>query len=66
MMPLENHTDQQASIELEERVQGLRNEAEDLRSLIRQKFGESDPRANRAGEVCDALQRLRWEMERTL
>jgi hypothetical protein len=66
MTPPENHHDQQAEIELEERVQDLRNEAEDLRSLMRERFGEKDGRANRAGEVCDALQRLRWEMERTL
>jgi hypothetical protein len=66
MTPQENHKDQQAEIELEERVQALRNEAEDLRSLMKQRFGDTDARANRAGEVCDALQRLRWEMERTL
>ena len=40
MTPPENHHDQQAEIELEERVQDLRNEAEDLRSLMRERFGE--------------------------
>jgi hypothetical protein len=55
---------QEGEIELEERAQALRNGAEDLLSVLRQKFGEADVRTIRAGEICDALQQLRWELER--
>ena len=53
-----------SDIEFEERIQGLRNEAEDLASLLRKQYGEEDARTVRAMEVCNCLQRLRWDFDR--
>lgn len=50
--------------ELENRLQLMRKDAEVLRELVAHQFGLADNRTIRAGEICDALQRLRWEFER--
>lgn len=55
---------QESLIVLEERVQVLRNGAEELLSILKSQYGETDLRIIRAGEICDALQRLRWEFDR--
>jgi hypothetical protein len=56
--------EQKEALESSERVQRLRDEAEGVREYLRDLFGNEDTRALRAGEVCDALQRLRWDLER--
>ena len=56
--------EQEEALELSERVQRLRDEAEGLREHLRSLFSDGDSRTLRAGEVCDALQRLRGDLER--
>ena len=51
-------------LELEARVQRLRDDAEVLLAVMREQFGDNDTRTTRAGEICDSLQRLRWDLER--
>jgi hypothetical protein len=50
---------QKHRIELAAQVQRLREDAEALLIATQEQFGETDTRTWRAGEVCDALQRLR-------
>ena len=38
--------------------------AEEISRLMTTAYGDSDQRAIRAQEVCGALQRLQWEMDR--
>ena len=52
------------SLDVETRVQRLRDDAEALLAIMREQFGENDSRTTRAGELCDALQRLEWNLER--
>jgi hypothetical protein len=44
----------------------MSEEAEEIARLMSAAYGTSDPRAIRAEEVSGALQRLQWEMDRSL
>jgi hypothetical protein len=55
---------QKEVIELAERIQRLRDDAEALQEHVRGVFGEEDTSTRRAGGICDALQRLSWDLER--
>ena len=43
----------------------LHRVAEDTHGEILTMYGEDDTRSIRAGEVCDALQRLEWSLQRS-
>ena len=42
----------------------MQQRAEEISQLMTAGYGESDPRAIRAGEVNAAIQRLQWELDR--
>ena len=42
----------------------MKDQAEILSRLISAGYGETDPKAIRAGEVSSAIQRLIWEFDR--
>jgi hypothetical protein len=50
--------------EVNQDVAELTERAEEVTKILRAACGREDPRAVRAQEVCDALQRLRWAIER--
>jgi hypothetical protein len=53
-----------SELEIEERIQSIRNEAEELSAILKKQYSEDDPRTVRAIEVCNCLQRLRWDLDR--
>jgi hypothetical protein len=54
----------QDDLELHEQTQALRDAAEALRKTVLERCGADDSRTVRAGEICDSLQRLQWDLER--
>ena len=50
--------------QVHEDVAELANRAEEITTVFRAAQGPEDPRAVRAQEVRDAIQRLQWAMER--
>jgi hypothetical protein len=54
----------ETALHLQELAQLLRDNAEALLAVMREQFGEQDTRTSRAGEICDAVQRLTWDLER--
>ncbi len=51
-------------IQLHEQVQLLRNYSEALREAVSETFGSDDSRTIHAGQICDTVQRLQWDLER--
>lgn len=51
-------------LQLEHQVQLLRDCAEAVHQAMLDQFGTTDTRTSRAAEICDACQRLRWDLER--
>lgn len=47
-----------------EELATMQQRAEEISQLMTAGYGESDPRAIRAGEVNAAIQRLQWELDR--
>jgi hypothetical protein len=45
-------------------VAELTDRAQEITKIMVAAYGLEDPRAVRAQEICDAIQRLRWAMER--
>jgi hypothetical protein len=43
----------------------MKEQAEELYQLLSASYGDSDPRAIRAGEFNGTIQRLIWELERS-
>ena len=48
-----------------EELAAMKERAEEISQLMVAGYGPSDPRAIRAGELKDAIQRLQWEFERS-
>ena len=47
-----------------EELAAMQQRAEEISQLMTAGYGDSDPRAIRAGELNAAIQRLQWELER--
>jgi hypothetical protein len=45
-------------------VAELAGDAQEIARLLASAYGTDDPRAMRSQDICDAIQRLRWAMER--
>ena len=43
----------------------MQEQAEEISRLLAAGYGDSDPKSIRAGELDAAIQRLRWELERS-
>ena len=48
-----------------EELAAMQQRAEEISQLMTAGYGDSDPRAIRAGEVNAAIQRLQWELDRS-
>ena len=48
-----------------EDLAAMQEQAEGISHLLAAGYGASDPKAIRAGELNAAIQRLRWELERS-
>ena len=46
-------------------METLRRISEEVRGETLTMYGAEDPNSLRAGEVCDALQRLEWSLQRS-
>ena len=44
----------------------MKQRAEEISRLMAAGYGASDPKAIRAGELNSAIQRLQWELERSV
>jgi hypothetical protein len=51
--------------DLTKQMAKLRRICDEVRSGIVTIYGDEDPRASRAGEVCASVQRLEWALERS-
>jgi hypothetical protein len=47
-----------------EELVAMKQRAEEISQLMVAGYGDSDPRAIRAGELYAAIQRLQWELDR--
>jgi len=47
-----------------EELTAMQQRAEEISQLMTAGYGDSDPRAIRAGELNAAIQRLQWELDR--
>jgi len=63
-MAEQSHVRLSSPAHFQEIVQRLREDADSLHSALREQFGEQDISSSRAGEICDAIQRLSWSLER--
>ena len=50
--------------QLNEDVAELARDAQEIAKLMAAAYGPDDPRAVRSQDICDAIQRFRWAMER--
>ena len=48
-----------------EDLSAMKDQAEEISRLLSAGYGDSDPKAIRAGELNSAIQRLIWELERS-
>ena len=48
-----------------EELAAMQQRAEEISKLMTAGYGDSDPRAIRAGELNAAIQRLQWELDRS-
>jgi hypothetical protein len=48
-----------------EELAAMQQRAEEISQLMTAGYGDSDPRAIRAGELNAAIQRLQWELDRS-
>jgi hypothetical protein len=48
-----------------EELAAMKQRAEEISQLMTAGYGDSDPRAIRAGELNAAIQRLQWELDRS-
>ena len=48
-----------------EELSAMQERSEEIARLMAAGYGASDPKAIRAGELNSAIQRLRWELERS-